>query len=288
MRRRAQRGITLIELMVGIAIGLLVVAVAAGALMVSRGVSGTVSDASGIQQQAAYALRVIGAQLRQAGSVRLDLNPVTTSTATAAEKLLAPVAFETKTDTAKARPFDLGQPAALFSGTNNTLTVGFARDQQNVFVDSKAMTLARNCMGGPSDTSTETTFEHQLVSSVFQVDSSNQLTCAGNGLAAQAVIQNVANFRVRYLVQDATSTLGSPTIRYVDASAVGTNWGRVQGVEVCLVLYGHEAIDMPAGSKYTDCDGSTKVDMTTLTGTRAKRMHLVFRNVFQLRSQGLV
>ncbi|MFO1265272.1 MAG: prepilin-type N-terminal cleavage/methylation domain-containing protein, partial [Rhodoferax sp.] len=36
----SQRGVTLIELMVGIAIGLLVIAVAMGALMVSRGVSG--------------------------------------------------------------------------------------------------------------------------------------------------------------------------------------------------------------------------------------------------------
>jgi len=66
------------------------------------------------------------------------------------------------------------------------------------------------------------------------------------------------------------------------------NWGRVQAVEVCLVLYGVAPIDMPSGSTYTDCDGSTKVDMSTLTGERARRMHIAFRNVFQLRSQGLV
>ena len=66
---QTQRGVTLIELMVGITIGLLTVAVAMGALMVSRGISGTVSDASTIQQQAAYAMRVIGLQLRQAGSL---------------------------------------------------------------------------------------------------------------------------------------------------------------------------------------------------------------------------
>lgn len=70
-RPLAQKGFTLLELMVGVAIGLLVVAVATAALMVSRGVSGTVSDASGIQQQAAYAMRVIGLQLRQAGSLYL-------------------------------------------------------------------------------------------------------------------------------------------------------------------------------------------------------------------------
>ena len=60
----------------------------------------------------------------------------------------------------------------------------------------------------------------------------------------------------------------------------------MQGVEVCLVLYGSEAVDMPSGSTYTDCDGSAR-DMSTLTGVRARRMHMVFRNVFQLRSQGL-
>ena len=66
---RMQRGVTLIELMVGVAIGLLVVAVAMSALMVSRGVSGTVSDESGLQQQAAYAMRLMAKQMRQAGSL---------------------------------------------------------------------------------------------------------------------------------------------------------------------------------------------------------------------------
>ncbi len=72
-RSQPQRGVTLIELLVGIVIGLLTVAVAMGALMVSRGVTGTVSDSSMLQQQAAYAFRVIGQQIRQAGSLRLNL-----------------------------------------------------------------------------------------------------------------------------------------------------------------------------------------------------------------------
>ena len=67
-----QRGATLLELMVGITIGLLTVTVALGALMISRGVSGTVSEASQLQQQASYAFRVIGQQLRQAGGRQLD------------------------------------------------------------------------------------------------------------------------------------------------------------------------------------------------------------------------
>ena len=284
---RSQRGITLIELMVGIAIGLLVVAVAISALMVSRGVSGTVSDASSIQQQAAYALRLLGGQLRQAGSLRLNLN---SSGAATTNELLAPVAFEKRSDGSAdtAYNFSLEQPTALFSGTGDSLTVGFQRYADPVFTNAVAQTLARNCVGGPGDTSGPAT--HKLVQSVFQLNGQNELTCNGNGAGAQAIIQNVANFRVRYVVQSAAppaTTPGAPLTQYVAASAV-TNWGQVQGVEVCLVLYGSEAIAMPDGSSYTDCDGETAVDMTTLTGVRAKRMHLVFRNVFQVRSQGLV
>lgn len=276
----AQRGVTLIELMVGVAIGLLVVAVAMGALMVSRGVSGTVSDASGIQQQAAYAMRVIGLQLRQAGSLYLNPNP---TNAASDNVLTAPVAFETTAPASgAANGFD---PAThTLSGASDpvTLTVGYRRYKEPVHANAAEQALARNCTGGPANTS-----EDQRVESVFQLNGSD-LRCAGNGAGAQPIVQNVANFQVRYLLQD-LSELGNAKIQYVAAGAVGSaNWSRVQAVEVCLVLYGVEPIDMPSGSTYTDCDGSTKVDMSTLTGERARRMHIAFRNVFQLRSQGLI
>ena len=151
------------------------------------------------------------------------------------------------------------------------------------------MSPSRNCLGGPADSS-----NHERLESTFWVSSKNELRCAGNpnpALASpptdtdgQPVLQNVANFQVRYLVQN--NTAGNPTLSQVDASGV-TNWAQVQAVEVCLVLYGAEAMDLPAGSNYTDCDG-TAVDMSTLTGVRARRMHVPFRNVFQLRSQGLI
>lgn len=270
---RTQRGVTLIELMIGIAIGLLVIAVAMGALMVSRGISGTVSDASTIQQQAAYAMRVIGQQLRQAGSLRLNLDPGTTTT----ESLyLIPVAFETS-PAASTPVTDIGGTASPV-----TFTVGYSRYTEPVFTNATEQAFSRNCVGGPADDSTDLRAD-----SVFSLDATtNTLQCNGNGAGAQPIVQNVANFQVRYLLQDNTTTPGAPTITSVDADGVGTNWARVQGVEVCLVLYGNEAIDLPANSNYTDCNG-TVVDMSTLTGTRARRMHIPFRNVFQLRSQGL-
>ncbi|MCA0439497.1 MAG: PilW family protein [Proteobacteria bacterium] len=285
----AQRGVTLIELMVGIAIGLLVVAVAMGALMVSRGVTGTVSDASGIQQQGAYAMRLFGQQLRQAGSLRLNRNP---GTVVAAELYLAPVAFETKAGPATSLySFDATKSEQIISGTAApvTLVVGYRRYTEPTFISATDVSPSRNCLGGPADSS-----NHERLESTFWVSSKNELRCAGNPNPAlvspptdtdgQPVLQNVANFQVRYLVQN--NTAGNPTLSQVDASGV-TNWAQVQAVEVCLVLYGAEAMDLPAGSNYTDCDG-TAVDMSTLTGVRARRMHVPFRNVFQLRSQGLI
>ncbi len=286
---KAQYGMTLIELMVGITIGLMVAAVAGGALMVSRGVSGTVSDASSINQQAAYAMRVIGLQLRQAGSLYLNPNSGNAASVNAA---MAPVAFEKSArSTGSGNDFDLSNVNAqqIISGTATTLTVGFRRYADPVFTSASPVPLARNCVGGPSDSSTD-----QRVESVFRLDTAtNEIECGGNTGSTpptfQPIIDHVANFQVRYLVQSANApgTLGNPTVQYVDATAV-SNWGQVQAVEVCMVLYGTEPIDLPSGSSYTDCNGSTQVDMTTLTGPRARRMHLVYRNVFQLRSQGLL
>lgn len=276
---RAQRGVSLVELMVGLTIGLLVIAVAMGTLMVSRGVSGTVSDVSSIQQQAAYAMRVIGLQLRQAGSLYLNPNP---TNAAAGNEHMATVAFETRAAASDASVKSFDPATDTLSSASGALTVGYRRYKDPVFTDAAAQSLARNCLGGPADSSDDLRVEN-----IFQL-TGTELQCGGNGAAAQSIVQNIANFQVRYLLQDVTTTPGSPQIKYVNAAAVGTNWSKVQGVEVCLVLYGIEPIDMPAGSSYTDCDGATAVNMTTLAGARAQRMHMVFRNVYQLRSQGLM
>ena len=292
--RAAQRGITLIELMIGITLGLLVVAVAVATLLISRGISGTVSDASGIQQQSAYALRLIGGQLRQAASMRLNVPlDAGADTPSSTTDPMALVAFEAKSG-AGANAFDATTPtgrADLLGGTasdaTDTLTTGFARDQIKVFVPpstANPATMAVNCVGGPADSAANAGV--RVVQSAFSVNDNHELQCDGkNGGKPQPVIQNVANFKARYLVQD-TGTPGTPKIRLVTADDVA-DAAQVQGVEVCLVLYGKEVINMPGGSTYTDCDGSD-VDMTTLPGARRSRMHMVFRNVFQLRSMGVM
>ncbi|WP_231403370.1 PilW family protein [Diaphorobacter sp. JS3051] len=285
---KRERGVTLLELMVGLAIGLLVVAVAMGALMASRGISGTVSDASTIQQQAAFTLRIISQQLRQAGSLYLNPDPI----GGASTDVLSPVVFEiSATAQDSGNSFDQND---TLSGSADALTTGFRRYPDTVFKAANATAtsagtdyLARNCVGAPGNSSTD-----QRVESIFTLDSTkHELKCAGNGAASQAITRNVAQFQVSYLEQTVAAGTGSK-VQYtkgsdMPASSATDRWRRVQGVQVCMVLYGSETINMPAGSSYTDCTG-TSVDMTALAGERRNRMHLLFRATYQLRSQGLI
>ncbi len=274
--RPIQRGVTLLELMVGLVIGLLVVAVAMAALMVSRGISGTVSDASQLQQQGAYAMRVIGGQLRQAGSLYLNPDPAESGAASDPKQ---PVAFETDT-TGNSQGNDFEQRNTLAdSSTSTSMRTSFRRYTESVFTSTTPQALSRNCIGLPGNTSSD-----RSVDSTFTFQN-NALVCGGNGQTAQPIISNVAEVQFTYLEQRASSN-GTTVLR--NKAADVKNWRCVQGVEVCMVLYGTESIDMPAGSSYTACNGTTTVDMTALTGERQRRMHLLLRNTFQLRSQGLL
>lgn len=293
-RYTAQSGVTLIELLVGITIGLLTIAVAMGALMVSRGVSGTVSDASEIQQQASYAFRVIGQQLRQAGSLKLKLAAAKIEGDPSPPLVGEPVAFETDfVSTLDASTFSLATDTLSGLDTPGTgdykLTTGYRNYTEPVYTAASEQSLQRNCLAGQGSAA--------LIQSRFVLNAAtNELRCDGNG-QVQPIVRNVANFQVRYLVQSAAGT-GSPSLRYVNAATVGapgtTGWAQVFAVEVCLVLYGNESIDIPGPTAaapqqgtYTDCDGVTDINMITLPAPRTRRMHMVFRNVYQLRSQGL-
>lgn len=261
-----QKGLTLIELMVALALGLLVVGVATTAMLGTRNVTSSVSDISGIQQQAAYVMRVFGTQLRQAGSLYLDLG---LDAATGTGDIEANTAFQLR-----------GSTETAITESNGTVTIRFTGYEEPTF--DNAGPISRNCLGVPG---TITAGETVTIESIFTLNGNN-LRCQGNGANVQPIAQNVANFQVRYLLQ--SNDAANPTMLYTNAAGVGNNnWSRVQGVEVCLVLFGNDAIDLPAGTSYTDCDG-TAVNMTTLAGARRNRMHYVFRNVFQLRSQGLI
>lgn len=263
--RSVQSGVTLVELLVGLAIGLMTVAVALGALLVSRGVSGTVSDVSQLQQQGGHALRVIGRQLRQAGSLRLNLAINKPAAAASAPQDIQPmdvVAFE--------RGVNVNMLG--FDGTS-PLRTGYQNYTEAVGTGASARSLLSDCLGKtPSETVIQSDFRLVVPTGALV----GELQCAGQDGVAQAVIGNVADFQVRYLQTDDTGVI----VRRATAAEAEAAWGRVVAVEVCLDLVGEESLDT-AGATYRGCNWQAGQNETAM----GNRMHMVFRNVFQLRTQ---
>lgn len=263
-----ENGATLIEMLVGIAIGLLTIAVAIGALLVSRGVSTAVSDSTNLQEQASYAFRIIGQQLRQAGSIRLDLaSNKADGVPVEAEDV---VAFETIFDSPNNTINGLDSPP--------TLTLGAQAFNEDSFQDASDPQLNRDCLRQKATL----TAGSGNIRSQFTL-SGGELQCLGSSGPAQPIIRNVSALLVTYLIQEGAFT-GTPTIRRVNATTAAADWTRVFGVEVCLDLIGDERIDTQGGAaadaQYVNCSGTSV--------PYGNRTHMVFRNTYQLRGQGQI
>lgn len=267
VRRKAHAGFTLIELIIGMAIGLLTVTAALGTLVISSQVSSAVSETSQLQQQAAYAFRVIGQQARQASSRRLNLS--FGKAANVAVDIADPVAFDNYVTTGSITGKDTpGTGEYKFSLTYQNYT-------ESVVGEMNPKSLLRDCLGQqPSTTEIQNNFV--LVKDAGAI--SGELRCAGTTGGAQAIISKVADMQVRYLLQDAATA--APTLRYATPAVVGTSWQNVYGIEVCLELVGDENIHS-AGATYRDCNWQTG----DAEKSRGDRLHMVFRNTYQMRSK---
>ncbi|MDR2335549.1 MAG: prepilin-type N-terminal cleavage/methylation domain-containing protein [Burkholderiaceae bacterium] len=279
-----QSGISLIELLVGITIGLLVVAVAAAALIASKGVTQSVSDNTQLQQQASYLFRIIGQQIRQSGSIRLNL-----AANKGAAETIDPsdvVAFSPDTKT-----FGINAAYPAIGGSTNsttktdTLTTAYQNYFEPSFLSSDNVSSLRDCLGKQPAAGDE----NQVIQSNFSL-ANDRLMCSGLASSAAALADNVSDFQVRYLVQTGAAA-GQPKLQKVAVNAV-SDWSSVFGVEVCLVMYGTQKNDIPKDSKFTGCDSENPItigsDNTNLASAQKGKIHMTFRNVYLLRSQGLI
>lgn len=243
-RRRRECGLGLIELLAGMVVGMAVIVSALGTLLLSREAAASVADLSHLQQQGAYALHVIGLQLRQAGALEALRGEGTGL-------------FEFGPDRAQAA----GTAFAVF-GTDG---MGTAPDK--VSVAFAAGTWAK--APGQFDCSGSGVDGGERVDASFDVDAKGQLNCSGR--RKQPVIQNVADFQVLYRVDTGSG------IQIMDAAEVEVLrlWEAVNAVEICLDLRTRSqgpGLQTP----YTDCGGNDR--------RRKGSVHLVFRNVFGLRT----
>ena len=274
---------TLIELMIGIVIGLMAVATALGALIIARNLAGTTNEASTLQQQATYITRLLGTQLRQAGALQMSLkfNAPDTEIPTAFDK----VAFLTGSST---EPSIQGGESTTTPPTEE-LTARYRNYEESLIkslgtTPGTVITEMRkpfiDCTGASSTDMVSNAFS-------FKKDTDGKIStlyCTGAS-GKQPVASNVINFSTRYIYQSSTLT-GTPkyqtlTGAQVDAQPGATaqdRWASVIAANVCLILSGTEYIDTDGG-KYTDCNGEEKL--------MGNKLIIVYKNTYQIRSQGV-
>lgn len=253
-----QTGFSLIELLVGISIGLLVTLAALGSLVYTRASSTVVGDSSRLQQDASTAFRIIGHHIRQGGARRvnqagggnvefngefLGFGNATTGTV-----------LVTGTDGASNAPDTL----QISNDRGAAVPVAPAVDPWP--------NLNRDCLGAPSLLANN-------VTNTFTVNAGN-LFCVGSGAAAGAsLVQGVEDLQVWY---GSRSTI-TDQLTYVTSPTPAVN-SQIETIMVCLRIAG-EAVGNP-----------TVASIGCIPGQEIAadgRIRRVYFRVFNIRNAGI-
>lgn len=218
--RLRQAGMTLVELLVALTIGLFIIGAALMVFQSTSGIGQQISELTQVRQEGAHAFRVIGRQVREAGSV--EPNYILSNNS---------YRFEAPT-------WANGTPVSDRSPPTGTDFLSISQQLQS---STAYKALVRNCLGQ------EVTSARP--NSDFYLNDGN-LMCATGPTASsrQPIISNVNAFKVRYRVRSSDTTK-----QFVDTP---TDWALVDAVEICLDLVGTKSAPT-AGANYTDCDGAS-------------------------------
>lgn len=233
MNKKHQRGASLIELMVGITIGLLVVLAAVGTLMFTSVSSSASSDSARLQQKAEVFFRMFRFHVEQSGAISLE-SPLGTNE----------VAFSTKyTGLASSSTQPLLGTGLTTPGevsVHGTDVGGTATDVLRISYQHQGGLRERDCLGN-SPPAADTNVR---ISNVYSVNAALELECAGGNpiTGAQALIDGVEDFQVTYGIK--TYPFSTPldpttfTYQFLRADQITTSlaWTQVSAVTVCLQL----------------------------------------------------
>ncbi len=231
-----QAGMTLLELMISLALGLLLLT-GIGTIYVGSNQTYRVQEENArIQESGRYALEVIGREIRQAGADA----PMNYST------IAVPLMCETAST----------PPCITINGTDNA-TNGTAFDTlttqlyANLDENNAGVRGIRDCSGGFAVQGT-------LVTNTFAINGTD-LRCTGSVAGAAPLISNVEDFQVLYGIDTDNNQSAN---QYTAAPA---NLNQVVSVRVCVLLFSAAQGITTARQTYLNCGGA----LGTLTGANA-------------------
>lgn len=252
----------MVELMVGITIGLLVVVAAIGSLVATQVTSTVTGDSSRLQQKADAVFRNLAFHLTQAGAI--VLTPANAATNPA---VLVFSPLYTGFD-----PATTGAPGQIFSihGIN-----GAANAPDTLRISYQDNGTARDCLGNRPAAATV----NIRVDNTFNMNGADLMCLGASAAAAQSIADGVEDFQVTYGVQ--TDAAGADQYQFYRAdqmlaAPLTPNWTSIQAVSICLQLIGDTLGNPQPGLLMTGCRGQNVAS--------DGRLRRVFQRTFALRN----
>lgn len=257
---RSQAGLTLVEIMVSLTLGLIVLLAVGSVYVGSRQTYRVQEENARIQEAGKYALEVIGRSFRQAGAdAEMNYNP-TALTLECAPPVCTAV--------------DNNAVVAATDTIRNQFYAG--REELNAGVWG-----ARNCLGGVIQANT-------LVTNIFSFNGTDLVCSTGAGVAAQPLVSNVTDLQVVYGIDPAIATTGGQVAQYV-AAATAAQWPQVVSARVCVQVRSAGNGLTAAPQRYLNCAGAlgtaTGVAAFTTAGAGDLRIYRSFVGTFNLRNR---
>lgn len=244
---RRETGLSLVELMVALAIGLLLTMSVGTILSGSMQIFRVQGESARIQESGRFLMDTLGRQITQAGYAAIST--------------------------------DYTDPKLAFAGTpisGEDGLVATRTDERKNGSDYLAVSFdaSTDCQGNAVAGGT--------ARNEFYLNTREELVCASNGGAAEMLADGVESFQVLYGIDsDGDYTIDRYKAQPVyNADPLLNEWKQVRTVRVCAVVRAFSPGTSPAAQTYQDCSGAT----VTAPDTRLRR---VLGATYQLRNRGI-
>lgn len=290
---RRQEGLTLIELMIAMALGMDVVLAAIALMQAARSTYLSVADSAQVQENGRYALDLIARSVRQANYVPQD-NPTFLRNDLGG---LEPGVFGIDNARVSEHSAGLSSPTANRDAHgSDLLAIRFFGSGPRNQPDNDMLNCAGFAVPGPNGATSLSDLEEVRGQSIFYVtpDSTGEpeLRCKyftrDGGWSAAAIVRGIESFQVLYGVRNAGGELD-----YVNATRIGGRWRDVAAVRIALLGRGERnvrndgapSVHRLFGATYQDGpDVGAVIDETELPAPLQQRMRKLFQTTVWLRN----
>ena len=273
-----QRGLTLIELLVSLVIGLLLAIVASSTYLYSKQAYNAVSETSQVEENGRFALTMLARNIQTAGYVSID--KATTAAPGPSDLKIQGCDFGMVRPQSPTTSADLACQPSTPAGVSRSSSISAFYDT-DAFGAASTSFQGFDCLGNApvpvvNAVTGNTTYQ---VRNYFYVSTTNvqtpggtttmgQLSCVtdptgGSGPAAsgfspgQPLIAGVQQIGVTYLTGSLLEKTAAQTRNTAAAITAAAAWPKVLAVELCVLTKSVQASGNDSGSQVTDCFGNT-------------------------------